>query len=111
VVSFNGGGNSNIHRKEPNNCKLLDKSHHIKDMFEDSKMEIRSRKLKDRQDNGQLKKYTLRVLEQHLSGTPNVKRLGSQIIQNPNNLNMVEIRCSGRVNSSCSSSRIHGKRI
>jgi hypothetical protein len=54
-----------------NNCKLLEKSHHIKEMFEDSKMEIRSGKLKDRQYNGQLKKYTLPFLEQHLSGILN----------------------------------------
>jgi hypothetical protein len=31
-------------------------------------------KLKDRQYNGQLKKYTLPFLEQHLSGTLKVKR-------------------------------------
>jgi hypothetical protein len=74
VVSFIGGGNRNTRRKASNNCKLLEKSHHIKEMFEDSKMEIRSGKLKDRQYNGQLKKYTLPFLEQHLSGTLKVKR-------------------------------------
>jgi hypothetical protein len=70
VVSFIGEGNRNTRRKASNNCKLLEKSHHIKEMFEDSKMEIRSGKLKDRQ----LKKYTLPFLEQHLSGTLKVKR-------------------------------------
>jgi len=49
-------------------------------------------------------------LEQPSSGTLIVKRLERQIIQIPNNLNMVEIRCSGRVNTSCSTSCIHGKK-
>jgi hypothetical protein len=59
----------NKRRKASNNCKLLEKSHHIKEMFEDSKVEIRSGKLKDRQYNGQLKKYTLRVSRTTLTST------------------------------------------
>jgi hypothetical protein len=33
VVSFIGGGNRNIRRNAPTNCKLLEKRYHIKEMF------------------------------------------------------------------------------
>jgi hypothetical protein len=79
VVSFIGGENRNTRRKASNNCKLLEKSHHIKEMFEDSKVEIRSSKWKDRQYNGQLKKYTLRV-----SRTTFIRYTQSQKIGKPN---------------------------
>jgi len=51
-------------------------------MFEDATVEIRSRKLKDRQYNGQLKKYT-----RHVSRTTFIRYTQSQKIGNTNNPN------------------------